>query len=305
MFGLDRKVHSPNLRLFRPTHWDQRGLADPHKRRLRSVDTFTKRNKAAMLSTFTQPMASETRLQGSRKHFTLTIGQQQSNFTSFHCQDPIVEDSEQEKAKEPSRNHFATAFMPVLSSPPSNANIGISTSPILQSPLDARGKKSKAMFSGRLCKRLQSIRDTTRGDKIRFQSGQYPFSVMSVDMNDPRNRATSVVDVTLLETSYQSNREGHKVLMLGFVHHATGSLSNLVSQYSWICFSCDTAREQVMTNGTQLRVYNAVSMGLSKPLFGSHASHLPTIEWLILATTLCEPYPNELPKLPDVPPFHI
>ena len=224
----------------------------------------------------------------------------------IQCQDPIVDDIEQEKPKEaiePTRHSFAPSFLSSSSSPAPNSGV---TSPGFQSPqlqpsFGGRGKKSKALFSGRLCKRLQFIRDTIRGDKIRFQSGQYPFSIASLDMNDPRNRATSILDITLLETSGASNRDSQKVLMLGFVHHATGGLSHLISQYAWVCFACDTARELVVVNGYQLRIYNAVSMESTTPMGGSGPSSLPAVKWTILATTLCEAYPNLLPKLPDVP----
>lgn len=261
-----------------------------------------------MLSTFTQNSVDEARLPGSRKQLATPAQQQVPNLTTpgmIPCQDPIVDDLEHEKLKEPNRNSFAPSFFSLSSISAPNPDNAI-TSPSGQSPppqmsFGGRGKKSKAMLSGRLCRRLQSIRDAIRGDKIRFQSGQYPFSILSLDMNDPRNRATSVLDVTLLETSGASNRESQKVLMLGFVHHATGGLSHLISQYAWLCFACDTARELMIMNGSQLRIYNAVSMELTTPLSGSGPSSFSTVKWTVLATALCESYPNLLPKLADVP----
>lgn len=256
-----------------------------------------------MLSAFAQ--VGEGRLPSSRKQVATPARQQVPNLAVVQCQDPIVDDLEHEKPKEATRISFATNFISLPSSPVPHSNMDLASSrlpsPQMTPSMGSRGKKSKALFSGRLCKRLQSLRDTVRGDKIRFQSGQYPFSVASLDMNDPRNRATSELDVTLLETSGMSNRESQKVLMLGFVHHATGGLSHLMSQFSWICFACDTARELTLQNGSQLRIYNAVSMELSGPLCCSPSSQYPTIKWTILATTLCEPYPTELPQLPDAP----
>jgi hypothetical protein len=248
---------------------------------------------------------SEGRLSSTRKQLATPTRQPAPNFAAIQCQDPIVDDVEQEKPREPSRNSFAPSFMslPSNSAPISDNMIAFPhmSSPQLQSSMGARGKKSKALFSGRLCKRLQSIRDTIRGDKMRFQSGQYPFSVVSLDMNDPRSRATSVLDVTLVETSGMSYLESQKVLMLGFVHHATGRLSHLTSQFAWICFTCDTARELMLEQGTQLRIYNSLSMELSGRFCGSSSSTFPAVKTMILATTLCELYPRELPQLPDAP----
>jgi hypothetical protein len=57
--------------------------------------------------------------------------------------------------------------------------------------------------------RLQRIRDTIRGDQIRFSSGQYPctkmmrHSIRGTDRNDPRYRAKTVLDVTILQQEPQ------------------------------------------------------------------------------------------------------
>lgn len=256
-----------------------------------------------MLSTFTQQSVYNRIVPSSKKQVITPARQSVPNFATI--QDPIVDDSEQEKPNETALASFAPSFVSISSSPSPNSNSTL-PSPSLQSPqmhpsLGARGRKSKGMFTGRLCKRLQSIRDSVRGDKIRFQSGQYPFSVVSLDMNDPRNRASSVLNVTVLEPSGISNRESQRILMLCFVHNATGSLSQLTCQFSWVCFACDTARELTIEKGSRLRIYNAVPMELSGPLCASKPGTFPAVKWAILATTLCEPYPNELPQLPDVP----
>ncbi|GAX24267.1 hypothetical protein FisN_4Lu594 [Fistulifera solaris] len=288
----------------RPSHWDQRDLAASNKRPTRSLDMNSKRSRAAVLSTFTQHSISEGRLSSTRKHLSTPARQPDQNVAAIQCQDPIVDDLEQETPREFSRNSFAASFMSLPSnSAPISDKMTASphlSSPQLQSSMGTR-KKSKALFSGRLCKRLQSIRDTIRGDKIRFQSGQYPFSVVSLDMNDPRNRATSLLDVTLVETSGTNYLESQKVVMLGFVHHATGRLSHLISHFAWICFACDTARELLLEKGKQLRIYNSLSMELSGSFCGFSSSTLPAVKTMILATTLCELYPQELPQLPDAP----
>lgn len=255
-----------------------------------------------MLSSFTQQNFHERRTPRANRQLYTPVTEPVPNFSPI--QDPIVEDVEKEKPSHAASCSFAPTFLsiaPNSSSNPSNtlASSGL-PSPQMQVS-NTRCKKSKAMFSGRLCKRLQSIRDSVRGDKIRFQSGQYPFSIVSLDMNDPRNRATSILNITVVEASGISNYESQRVLVLGFVHDATGSSSQLRSQFSWICFACDTARELNMQKGSRLRIYNAISMEMSGPLHSSQDSRtFPTVKRAILATTLCELYPAVLPELPDV-----
>jgi hypothetical protein len=106
--------------------------------------------------------------------------------------------------------------------------------------------------------RLQRIRDTIREDQIRFSSGQYPctkmmrHSIRGTDRNDPRYRAKTVLDVTILpppirwktasDAPSSPSFSSHPLLVLGggglvvlpcFIHHwsatTTNSSSSLVS----------------------------------------------------------------------------
>lgn len=99
-------------------------------------------------------------------------------------------------------------------------------------------------------------------------------------MNDPRNRAKSYIDVTILGESIPWEKEYQKLTFLGFVHahhhrrhrtrsvnaSATGAATAASSEGSpgpqsclaWMCFTFDTAREKSLQTGTNLRIYNPV-----------------------------------------------
>jgi len=238
--------------------------------------------------------------------------------------------------------------------------------PSMASPAPRKSKQQQH-GKGPLMKRLKSIRTAIEGDAIRLKSGQYPFSVRSVDRNDPRNRADTVCDVTVLGNPtvwggdaasdklmaggrsgssnhhHHSKQQQHRLLTaLSYVHSWT-SLSNnsvptpvnesadgninspqppaaaAVHGLVWAVFTHDTARDQSLGPGTELRIYNAVRapFGLPPTTKSCTTSPQPSssrnvdaitaatatadVQHLILCTNLCEPYPaSVLPPLPNV-----
>lgn len=190
------------------------------------------------------------------------------------------------------------------------------------SPSRARGRpKTSAAPLGPLSKRLNAIRDGVRGDTVRFQSGQYPFSVSSLDMNDPRNRAKTFMDVTILGNSMEHQLQ--RVTLLGVVHkfvqktakskvetETTASSSTMSDLHpntlAWICMAYETAREKKVGARSQLRIYNAVPVPLTVALvheeseMKNRSSHPVDVKWIVLCTSLCESYPSCLPKLPII-----
>jgi len=158
-------------------------------------------------------------------------------------------------------------------------------------------RKRKA---GKLVKRLQSLRDAIKGDSIRFQSGQYPFKG-SFDTNDPRYRAKSYMDVTILQNSVSWEKECQRLTVLGHIHahtSTTNDTSILVGSKSlvWLCFSYATAREQNLGLWSQLRIYNAVVLPVNEAIT---ADDEPSVSWMVVCTQLCERYPAVLPALPS------
>jgi hypothetical protein len=150
--------------------------------------------------------------------------------------------------------------------------------PLLASPQAPMASPTPRRMAGRgpLSKRLKSICDSVQGDHLRFQSGQYKFSEASMDMNDPRNRSKTHMDVTILGNSTSWDRTHQLVTVLGFVHNVTQKCGDSAannknddachSQLAWISLTHATAREQKVGMGLQLRIYNAVPVPLTIPL---------------------------------------
>jgi hypothetical protein len=208
---------------------------------------------------------------------------------------------------------FAPSFVAPPRSPQKEANNEAVTEGQHDSFLDTRlmspqvaspPHRNMGNATGRLSKRFGVIRDAVKGDRIRFQSGQYPFSKTSLDTNDPRNRAKTYVDVTVLG---ESTGWDQRVTVLGYIHslvvvskESQPEENDPTSQFAWICLGYDTAREQKIGRGSQLRIYNAVPVRLTVPLTKADPENpSSSVKWIILSTELCEPYSSLLPKLPD------
>lgn len=175
---------------------------------------------------------------------------------------------------------------------------------------------SKKLKAGPLMKRLRALRSAVDGDTIRFQSGMYPFAhsvSRRFDLSDPRNRATSFMDVSIVCEPVPWD-EHERITVLGFIHNSekvsnksANDIGNLVEggRFAWLSFTYDTAREQNVREGSQLRIYNTVSIPSSSAIqingYGDDAVVADRCcDQTIVCTQLCEPYPDSLPKLPDV-----
>jgi len=195
-----------------------------------------------------------------------------------------------------------------------------SNSPQYRTPAKRRRKKAK----GPLAQMLQSIRGSIEADRARFHSGTYPYRPATDrrhDVNDPRNRADTFMDVTIVgnSTPFASTS---KAAILGYVHsfsrndakiktvrmpgrsrrfrHAASSTAAATSTiekntetkealletptFAWMCFTHETFMEHGIGNGTQLRIYNACTVGSD-------------VHPIVVCTRLCEVYPKELPPL--------
>jgi hypothetical protein len=208
-------------------------------------------------------------------------------------------------------------------------------SPILCTPTTTR-KTAGAAGGGALGKRLKAIRDQMHGDRIRFQSGQYPFTARPLHCNDPRYRAQSAADVTIVgspvfdqhHANTDPQQQNHLVLVRGYVHHwnqrsrdnNNNNNNNPNNQdndddgfrlwfpghcYAWIAFPYETAKEQTVVSGVSLRIYNAMPVRLYGTTKSNCSNHDNDDEWMLLCTQLCEPYPSSvLPALEPPPPPH-
>lgn len=95
---------------------------------------------------------------------------------------------------------------------------------LLQKP-KSRRRKTK----GPLTKLLHITRVSLEADCARLRSGSYPyrpFEMRKHDVNDPRNRADTIMDVTVLEipAPFAASKEDFMVVALAFVHEYTENM---------------------------------------------------------------------------------
>ena len=70
-------------------------------------------------------------------------------------------------------------------------------------------------------KMLSHVRGNTEADWVRFQSGSFPFceeTKHKIDLNDPRNRADSSMDITVVNFGTHVPTHPNQVMAYGFVH---------------------------------------------------------------------------------------
>lgn len=206
-------------------------------------------------------------------------------------------------------------------------------------------KKTTTVDDSPFLQRWKMIRNTIQGDMVRLSSGQYPLlrssrqsntSSTLVDRNDPRNRAQTVVDVTilLLESTNPKNKDDHLdhnhhlVTYPCYVHNWTNRNTTTMTTnetvstttttttvptatYCWIVWTRDTIESQNIRPGSQLRIYNAIYIPTPVPTNQNHpctssvdesgdtsseSHHHPA--GYIVCTQLCEPYvTTKLPAL--------
>ena len=172
-------------------------------------------------------------------------------------------------------------------------------------------KQSKKLKAGPLMRRLRALRSAVEDDTIRFKSGVYPFAQTAnrrFDLNDPRNRATSYMDVSIVRDPVSWDEHERKITALCFIHNSenvsTSADDNTADEesrrFAWISFHYDTAREQNICKGSMLRMYNTVSVPSSEPMQIDGLGEECIVDdrccdKTILCTRLCEPYPGFSP----------
>jgi hypothetical protein len=217
---------------------------------------------------------------------------------------------------------------------------------------------TRKVDDGPLVQQLKRIRSTIQGDIVRLASGQYPFCAVShhnrrhssssssskknivIDRNDPRNRATTVIDVTILgRTIYDAEKRNrhhcnedsqqHHLMTFPCYVHTTWTSTTTNNEpssipnatFTNIVLTKDTIVAHNVRYGTQLRIYNAIYIPNPMPSLindptndattnserhyhsDPHSSSSSTCSnGYIVCTQLCEPYAiTQLPAL-IVPP---
>ena len=161
-----------------------------------------------------------------------------------------------------------------------------------------RNETSK-VACGPLSKRLISIRNSIASDSVRLTA----FYKNSFDLNDPRKRARTITDITILGDVSQVDG---KCTVLGFIHKnvcqgPTSTAYDYASRICWVSFLPATARSLNLKKGSQLRMYNVVFIPcVEVEISGIHwkdATIDNVCRHMIICTQLAESYPESLPKL--------
>jgi hypothetical protein len=177
-----------------------------------------------------------------------------------------------------------------------------------------RKRKTTKASIGSLGKRLAVLRNALASDSARLSA--FGISQNAFDLNDPRRRATSQTNVTILGGAPIS--EGGKLTVLGLVHkHVRKNAppdTSLATATAWeprcalISFTPVTARSINLQKGLQLRMYNAVLLPCPEIQLQGLTSENGIVantmcRHILLCTQLCEPFAasagqsNEFPSL--------
>lgn len=182
---------------------------------------------------------------------------------------------------------------------------------------------------------LRDVRSEMRINGTRLRSGEYPFPnkvTSRFDLCDPRNRATSYMDVTLLAEWKASSRKSpvtasrgrsqqsanNNATVFGYIHeHNIFPSRNVLASkqasltaspdnthrgvFAWFCISEDTMQEHNLQQndpqGYQLRIYNAITISVP-PTGATRSPDNETNQSLrqhtVLCTQFCEPYPTHV-----------
>lgn len=155
---------------------------------------------------------------------------------------PSIQGEHQHKNREHQQGHDTRKGLITMSPRPNNTyphdNNGHPTSansdysPYSNSPyFRTRGttsRKRRKKQVGNLTKLLHSIGNSIESDWVRFQSGSYPYRDLNdrqMDFNDPRNRAETVLDITVLGYPVPFISHSDKVAVLACVHSYSTNVS--------------------------------------------------------------------------------
>jgi hypothetical protein len=168
--------------------------------------------------------------------------------------------------------------------------------PQMASPPISKKRKTGALFT-----RLQKIRNDILGDTIRFQSGQYPFREKKslFDLNDPRSRARSSMDLTILSDAEQFDHvqgTGKQLVALCYLHEHLVSVDGTESAIYpravpvWSVFHGESVRTLNLRRGSAVRIYDGIPVAMADPC-----------QWIIICSELIELYPAILGDLTPSP----
>ncbi len=175
---------------------------------------------------------------------------------------------------------------------------------------------------GAWTKRLAILKSNQTNDVMKLQHDGMNRHSISYDLNDPRKRANTYTDVTILSdedchgvniknwvlnqtVTSPSSGDGTLLTVSSYIHeHAPvkGSARESVGKsFAWISFTRATARNVGLENGMNLRIYNAVLLPVRQGS-GKTTIHGSKTEsrFLVICTQLCERHPSVVSHVPNL-----
>jgi hypothetical protein len=196
--------------------------------------------------------------------------------------------------------------------------------PFLSSPTTVRRQRS-SKNQGPWTRLLATLKSNQAIDAMKLQHAGMNRHGVAVDLNDPRRKAKTYTDVTIvgredcngvaLPICWSHGREGastkngthqHDGLLTVLCHiHTHGAMirgnptSTTISQvFAWISFTRTTARNVGLQSGLELRLYGAILVPIRRAPCRSTPHDRQQCRFIVLCTHLCEKYPGKLDPVP-------
>jgi hypothetical protein len=210
----------------------------------------------------------------------------------------------------------------------SSTTTALSSPPV---PARRRSRGSAKGGGGTWTKRFATLRNSRANDSVRLQNQAFSRHRHNhaFDLNDPRKRANSYTDVTIVGggdcTGSASwihaaaagvvGEQDSKIAVLAYLHRHVRAGSETKHPpsfqekelFAWVSFTLATARSINLQKGIQLRLYNAVVVPSRHAVtIDSHATAAlgakgsMECRHVVICTHLCEPYPSGLEPLPPI-----
>eukprot|EP00977_Amphora_coffeiformis_P008646 scaffold1959_cov162-Amphora_coffeaeformis.AAC.3 len=163
----------------------------------------------------------------------------------------------------------------------------------------SRSPRKAASKRGPLLTSFLAAKDKWQSDQLRLYnttttmatSSSSSFSFLSNPTDDPRRKARSYTDVTILGPG-RTTTSGGFLVHLVFLHQHSVSKEDTVTatkEFAWGCF------QRGQQTGDALRIYNAVVV----PWSNAHPD--VSVKWTVVATQVYEPCPrDDLPTLASI-----
>ena len=164
----------------------------------------------------------------------------------------------------------------------------------LQCDIDDSGDEHEKTKIGKWSMRYKQMNNALRTDNLRMKS-----SSIGGDPMDPRRRATSYSDITVLSGEIvpwsSESPEGSTVFAFLQKHAESGSPLDRKQGLAWCFLPSSVVREHSLQPGTHLRLYNSIVF--ERP---SNCKGPGNVCFTIISSTIVGPYPTNCPPMTDL-----